>query len=284
MNLIIKINRFIDIDKLELANGYILSSRFFSYRFDESFCINKTKKVIEKVHPLNKKVYFLINKIFNDDELPKLKEFMDKLNKANIDGILFADFAVFMLAKELHMEDKCIFYHETFLRNSYDIKTYQELGISKIVCSKDMFIGDIANLDPAKKKTYGILAFGYVPIYESKRSVVSNFASLNKLPKSLVSSNGLELKENTRDTYNKIIEQEGIASIFNSDVLCYLDSMDKLTNNIDNFIIDSLFFDVDYINQVIDCFINHKSLEELIKINNSISFTDMFLNKKVGLE
>lgn len=287
MEIVVKVNKFEDIEKLNNASSYLLANKNFSYRFDESFSLSKIKLVKKYCIKNNKKVYVLINKIFKDEDLASLKEFMEKLLKINVDGFYFTDFAVFMIAKELNATDKCYFYHETFLRNTYDILTYQEYGIKNIICSKDMNINDIKNLPVNKKDTYGILCFGYFPLYESQRKILTNYANINKLDKELVKSNNLFLKEATRDSFNRVIEQNGTSSIFNSEVLSYLPFMKKLNENINIFIIDGLFFNVDYLYKVIDLFkkaINEEVDENKLKeLDPSIEFTTAFLNKRIGL-
>ena len=287
MEIIVKVNKLEDVYTLDNVDAYLLANRQFSYRFVESFCINKINKVRKYAHENNKKVYVLINKIFKDDELEKLEVFLTKLKKANVDGIFFTDFAVFMLAEKLEMADKCIFYHETFLRNTYDILTYQESGIKKIICSKDMHLKDIKLLPKEKKDTYGIICFGYIPLYESQRKILTHYISMNKLPKSLIHSTTLSLKEHTRDDRYKVIEQEGVSSIFDSKVYSYLPYIKELSENINMFIVDSLFFETSYIKEVVELIKKaHQGIdvtEELTKLDESISFTDGFLNKKIGL-
>ena len=287
MEIVVKINKLEDLYVLDNVDGYLLANRHFSYRFDESFCINKIKRVKAFARKNNKKVYVLLNKIFKDHELDELKRFMGQLVNAKVDGFYFTDFAVFMIAKELGVEDKCIFYHETFLRNSYDILTYQSYGISKIICSKDMHIDDINNLPIENKDSYGIICFGYIPLYESQRKIVSNYVKLNNLDKNVIKSKTLSLKEHTRDNMYKVIEQEGISSIFDSEVLSYISYMKELSTHINTFIFDSLFFDVNYIKEVVEIFkkaiTGSDEVENLKSLDKSISFTDGFINKKVGL-
>ena len=287
MEIVVKVNKFEDIEKLNNASSYLLANKNFSYRYDESFSLSKIKLVKDYCIKNNKKLYVLINKIFKDEDLTSLKEFMQKLLKINVDGFYFTDFAVFMIAQELKAADKCYFYHETFLRNTYDILTYQEYGIKNIICSKDMNINDIKNLPISKKDTYGILCFGYFPLYESQRKILTNYANINKLDKRLVKSNNLFLKEATRDSFNRVIEQNGTSSIFNSEVLSYLSFMKKLSENIGIFIIDGLFFNVDYLYKVIDLFkkaINEEVDESKLKeLDPSMEFTTAFLNKRIGL-
>lgn len=287
MQIIVKVNKLEDVYTLDNVDAYLLANRQFSYRFVESFCINKINKVRKYAHDNNKKVYILVNKIFKDDDLEKLEVFLTKLKKANVDGIFFTDFAVFVLAEKLEMADKCIFYHETFLRNTYDILTYQESGIKKIICSKDMHLKDIKLLPKENKDSYGIICFGYIPLYESQRKILTHYISMNKLPKSLLYSNTLSLKEHTRDDRYKVIEQEGVSSIFDSKVYSYLPYIKELSENINMFIVDSLFFETSYIKEVVELIKKaHQGIDvtnDLVKLDESISFTDGFLNKKIGL-
>lgn len=287
MEIIVKVNKLEDVYTLDNVDAYLLANRQFSYRFVESFCINKINKVRKYAHDNNKKVYILVNKIFKDDDLEKLEVFLTKLKKANVDGIFFTDFAVFVLAEKLEMADKCIFYHETFLRNTYDILTYQESGIKKIICSKDMHLKDIKLLPKENKDSYGIICFGYIPLYESQRKILTHYISMNKLPKSLLYSNTLSLKEHTRDDRYKVIEQEGVSSIFDSKVYSYLPYIKELSENINMFIVDSLFFETSYIKEVVElikkAYQGIDVTNDLVKLDESISFTDGFLNKKIGL-
>ena len=220
--------------------------------------------------------------------MEELKIYLEKLVKIDVDGIFFADFAVFMLLKELNASNKAIFYHETFLRNTYDILTYKSYGINKIVCSKDMNLEDIKHLPSELKDDFGILCFGYIPLYESQRKIISHYAKHNKLDKSIINSKDLSLKENTRDEQYKVIEQNGTSSIFDSKVLSYINYANELSNNVNMFIIDSLFFDVNYIKDVINAFkdsiINNTNNEETIKkLDENIEFTTGFLNRRIGL-
>ena len=81
--------------------------------------------------------------------------------------------------------------------------------------------------------------------------------------------------------------EEGISSIFNSEVLSYDAYMEKLSKHINMFIIDSLFFDVNYIKEVVNLFkdaLNGTNIKQKLEsLDNSIKFTDGFINKRIGL-
>ena len=287
MELIVKINHFNDLYILSNADSYLLSNKDFSYRFDESFNKAKIISAVKYCHKNNKKVYFLINKIFKNKDLEKLETFIKFLINEKIDGIFFTDFAVYMIAKDNNFSSHCYFCHETFLRNSKDIKTYQDYGIENVICSKDMNIDDILNLQEEKKDNYGIICFGYYMLYESERKIISNFTKNHNINQEINNSKELYLKEETRDEKYKVLQQNGISSIFDSKVLSYLSYTKTLSKNINMFIIDALFFDSKYIYEVIDFFkrsLLEDNLDEKLKeLDPSIDFTDGFLMKRVGL-
>lgn len=283
MEIIVKINKSEDIHSLLNADAFLLSHKNFSFRYDESFSLQKTKKFILICKKYQKKVYFNINKIFKDQELAKLERFIKNIIDLKIDGIFFTDFAVFMIAKKYHFEQNTFFAHETFLRNTYDILTYQKLGIHNIICSKDIHIDAISHLPEANKHTYGIYVFGYFCLYQSQRKILTNYITHNQLDKALISNKNLFLKEDKRSGMYRVLQQNHFSFIFNDQVLSYLNDFSKLNQYLNYFILDSLFFDAKYISLVIDLFKQFKNNSDLKKLDETISFTDGNLNHRIGL-
>ena len=279
MKIVVKINKFEDMKILDNADAYLVSNAKVSYRYDDSFSLSLIKKTLNEAKKNKKELYVLVNKIFFDNELDALDKFIKALIDMNIDGIYFADFAVFMICEKYNYQNKCYFYHETFLRNSKDIKTYQELGIKNIICSKDMNLDDIKDLDPHYKDNYGIMCFGYIPLYESKRKIISNYKKQYGVDVNQ-DSKKMYIKEETRDNKYKIIEQNGTTSVFHDKVLSYIPYLDILDNYLNIFIIDSLFFDVNYIKNIVNI-VKNKDINAIL--DNKYEYDSLFLDKKVGL-
>ena len=57
MEIIVKLNKLDDLYVLDNADSYLIANRKFSYRFDKSFCLNKTRTVKTYCKQNNKKVY-----------------------------------------------------------------------------------------------------------------------------------------------------------------------------------------------------------------------------------
>lgn len=275
MKIAVKINKLEDIYLIK-ADSYLLTSKKFSVRFYHEFTLSEIKKAKEYCKKNNKELGIIINKIMFDDDILKLNNYLNKLKEIDVDKIYFADFSVFMLAKKLKIEGKMVFFHETFIRNTYDIKAYKEMGINRFVCSKDMNIESIKKLND--KDNMEIVCFGYMPIYYSKRKIVSNFKQINNLN---FNSKGfsLKIKELTREEKYPIIEQNNQTIVFNSQVLSYIDYMKELSNHIEVFIFDSMFLNANEINSIIE-----KHLQAINKeVCLDMTYTSLFLDKKVGL-
>ncbi len=275
MKIAVKINKLEDIYSIN-ADSYLLTSKNFSIRFYHEFTLSEIRKVKEYCKKNNKELGIIVNKIMFDEDILKLNNYLNSLKKIDVDKIYFADFSVFMLAKKLNIEDKMVFFHETFIRNTYDIEAYKEMGIKHFVCSKDMNIESVLKLND--KENMEIVCFGYIPIYYSKRKIVSNFKNINNLNFDC-NNFSLKIKELTRNEKYPIIEQNNQTIVFNNKVLSYIDYMKELSRHINVFIFDALFFSVDEINDIIEKHI--KALNRKESLN--IPYTSLFLDKKVGL-
>ena len=88
------------------------------------------------------------------------------------------------------------------------------------------------------------------------------------------------IKEETRDNKYKIIEQNGTTSVFHDKVLSYIPYLDILDKYLNIFIIDSLFFDVNYIKNIVNI-VKNKDINAIL--DNKYEYDSLFLDKKVGL-
>lgn len=279
MEYIVTINSLEEIERLNYADSYLFGNNSFSIYSIGSFPLNNLKKIVEKIHFLNKKAYILVNKIFFDNELDKLYKHLKQLKEINVDGIFFSDFAVYQIAKKLNICHLLIFYHETLSRNSYDINEFINLNIKKVIISKDANLEDIKKLK--NKEKLGISIFGYFPIYYSKRKVLTNQKNTYKLK--INKQEIFQLKEQKREELYYLIENKNGSVIFNAFPLNYYNYLNVLKNYVSSFIINSSFFDLDSINEFINKCKNGsaKTIDEIFK---NQEFTEGFLINKVGVK
>lgn len=281
MELIVKVNRMEDIALLDQADAFLLAHEDFSLRYEHSFSLEEIKQL---KRASSQKIYILMNKIFMEEELSNAESFLKELQELDVDGIFFSDFSIFMAAKKIHFEERLFFYHETFLRNSYDIKMYQQIGIKKVICSKDMCLDDIMNLDGKNKTDYGIVCFGYMPIYYSKRKILSSFIQKNAIDTENLDRFHLFLKEEKRESFYPVLEQKHETTIFQNEILSYADQLPLLQKRIHYFLIDSLFFSSSFIKELITILKDddQNKQERIRRLHPDYTYTIGFLYQKAG--
>ena len=272
-----------DIFQLNHANTILVGHDRFAVRLTKSFNRTEIKKIKKICDSLNKKVYVLVNKIFYDEELEQLKNYLQFLKNIDINGILFSDFSVFETAKAFHFENRCIFYHETLLRNIQDCLSYKKIGISKMVMTKDMHLNDILNLPESLINHVGLVVQGYFPIYYTKRKPLKNHIKKYHLDQSLLDNKNLYLKEATRNELYPLKENQNGMILFYHQPLSYYQFIDKISKKISFIIIDGIFSDCATVKKWLDAYY-HKIENNQDIHENFDSFSTAFLLKKVGVK
>ena len=273
-----------DMPQLLRVDSFLIGHSFYANRLSASFNqkqIIQAKKYCKENH---KKIYVLVNKIFTNSELNRLKKYLIFLKKIQVDGIFFCDFAVFELAKELHIENLLVFYHETFLKSATDLLAYHQIGIPRCVFSKDATIKDICSLKPEYKDFAGVIVQGYVPIYYSKRKILSNFYRVNHFKKPKNFNEGFFLKEKIREDFYPVIENKSGTLVFLPTPLSYIESILTLKDHLSFIIFDNIFENINDLIQWIHLYQKVLNENQMIQDLDLKNFSSGFLLKKTELE
>ena len=124
--------------------GKILNMRMHrkNFNFSNEEIIEATKIA----HDYNKKVYITVNNLFSQEDLSELKEFLLFLNDANIDGIIIQDMSIIPLINKLNSNYEI---HSSVMMNVHNLESINELydlGVSRIVASRESSLADIKEL------------------------------------------------------------------------------------------------------------------------------------------
>lgn len=268
------------------ADCYLIGNASFCVRYNHSYSNNELKEAIKIIKALNKKIFINVNKIFQEVELESLKEYLLFLKKLNVDAILFSDFAVLKLCQELLIDNKCILYHETYPTNTNDLEVLLSLNIKGVIMSKEVEIETLKNA--TRFNNVGMIAFGHVEIFNSKRKLLETYSNQHKLNKELVNSYEVKVKEMTRDNLYPLFQDQNGTNIFTNFVYSALKDFKELNElNMQYFIIDSIFLDQEYIIEVLNIF-NKLRNNENIDVNKFYQTSKYlldsgFLHLDVGL-
>lgn len=242
------------------ADGIILPIKGLSCNYDIYFDIDDIKKIINIT---SMEICVVINKIFHNKDLKLLESVLVSLNKLNISKIFFYDMAVINMCNRLNIKKDLVIYQEHLNASDNSNVFYKKRGIKYSVISNDITIDEINDI--SKDMSIILNSYGYLPIFYSRRYLVSNYLKYvgrdNNSDIYFINHNGKK--------YPIREEEEGC--------VIYTDRPINLINEIDNIncdyvILNSFNVSNDEFYQVFNDYINHN-------VGSNNNYTG-FLNKK----
>lgn len=214
--------------------------------------------------------YIYINRILDTSTYQKLKELLKDI-KENIKGIVFEDFGIITLAKELNLKQKLILYQTHFATNHQSINHTLEY-VDSVVISTDITKEEIKEIEQNVQKPLVFLLYGLVPTMYSRRTLMTNFEkhfNLQSQPiihlKEPISKKGFLAVENKYGTilyHDKYLN--ALNTIEDKNILFYLINPLFLNKEeLENLLIERLINDTTLTNQEDQGFLNQKTIYQL---------------------
>ncbi|MNW38816.1 putative protease YhbU precursor [compost metagenome] len=103
-----------------------------------NFTLEQITEAAEIAHSLGKKVYVTVNNLLNEGELDEARTYLKFLENAGPDAIIVQDFAILALIREMGLS---IPVHSSVMMNVHNVemvKALQELGVTRVVTSREM--------------------------------------------------------------------------------------------------------------------------------------------------
>jgi collagenase-like PrtC family protease len=114
---------FIGTNEFSTRNACILSIKEI-----EQLCKNKKQT----------KILILINKVFFETDIPKLEKYLLTITKLNIDGVIYADFAVNQILFEHKIKIYQIYNPETLVVNYGQLPFYKDNHINEVSLAREL--------------------------------------------------------------------------------------------------------------------------------------------------
>lgn len=270
---------FLDLD----IDTFVIGNKKYAVRMAALFDDEMISSLVSKIHDLNKKVYICVNKLFTQEELKGLEEYLINLNSLRVDGILFSDMAVYQIAKRNGFDNILIYDPDTLLVNSYDVKFFSELGLESVVVSKDISLDDI--LDVAKRNPLfaTILVYGHYTLFYSKRKLVENyFYAYEKEPEKYIENRNLLTQEITRNELYPIYQDGNGTVIYSDKKLFYANYLKKMVEaGINRMYFNFMFDDYSEAKRIVSLY--KEALSE-DKIYDETGYTTGYLFRKTGVK
>ena len=252
-----------DIIRLkDKVDGFILPIKDLSINYNYYI---EDLDILDELKGLD--IFISLNKNMHNKDLPYLKETLLKLENYNIKGIIYYDISLVEYKKELGLKNDLVWNQEHMVTNYSTINYWYNEGSTYAYLSSEITKNEILNIKKNTKSKLMMNIFGYVPIFTSKRNLVSNY--LETFDKEKVSKIYYMYKEGIK---YPIIEEGKGTTAFSGYVLNGIKEYYDL--DLDYYVINSFMIDID---KVLDIFkdVNKDNLEKCYqKLNKLIKNTD----------
>ncbi|MFW6319361.1 MAG: peptidase U32 family protein [Bacillota bacterium] len=243
------IERFIHLN----IDTLIIGITPYAHRMEGTFKIDELKPLIETIKTHHKNVWINLNALCHEDDLKGLNTILKNIESLPIDGILFADLAVYQYAKTYALTNKLIYYPETYTTSSKDVQFWHNEGIKSLVIGREMTLNDIKAMTEAQTMPLTLVGHGYLNMFHSKRPLVENYFKYTKDQDidRVKNNRNLTLIEERRNETYPILQDDYGTHIFRSKPIASFSVLETLKSRIDTMIIDTVLLREDMITQII---------------------------------
>lgn len=240
----------------DIVDGFIVGIKNYSVNMNLYIDINDIKDL-----PTDKEIFISLNKNFNSTDIKNIEKLLLDLNNYNIKGVLFYDVGVLNIYNRLDLNYDLVLSQEHLSTNYNTINFYYDNGVNYAYLSSDITKEEIDIIKKNTKIKIMVNAFGYLPMFVSKRHIVKNYLD------------NFKLEDSSKINY---IEKEG--NIY--PIIDTLDGTYVYSANIQNGLIDLIDIDYDY--NVINSF-EIEDIEEVLDIFKNVNNENKYeLNEKLS--
>jgi U32 family peptidase len=199
-----------------------------------NFTIDELKEGVTYAHEHGAKVYFTLNSILDEDEITGFREYLKKLKKINIDGIIAADFGAIEIIKEILPEKEIHISTQVNLNNHRAINFFEKIGIKRVNMAREVSFPELKKI--IKRTDAGIEVFvhGALCISYSGRCMLSKYMEGRDANKGecvyCCRWKYYLMEEKRPNVFFPVKQSKEGTFIFNSRDLCLLGRLQELTD------------------------------------------------------
>lgn len=229
------------------AAGVIIGTDHYSNGGILNCSIEQIKQITAQVNH-RMQVYILVNRLFHQHEISRLKVFLKDLMNSHIDGVVFQDFGVLNIVQDLQASYKMIYAPDTLNTNHQTLNSLSLLGVDMFMLAGQLHYDEVEAIVNHSQKLCIVPVHGVQYISCSRRELLTNYFSQINTSESSRYQDKIKIKVNNKEEYSYIYEDEAGTHIYTTNELCTLD----LPMSAEYGYIETLYLDNDYILDVID--------------------------------
>lgn len=224
------------------VDAIVVGNEAFSSRLPISVSLIELQELLALINK-RMKVYVEINHFIHEDAVASLREYLTQLNQLDIDAVIFQDFAVVQILKELNSSIDCHYNPETLNTNYATMNFLKQYGLSRFTIARELSKEEMVSIAMQAQVETEIQIHGVMYVAHSKRELLSNyldFEGIDTIDKSI--HGGLTIRADNQEKKEHIFEDQAGTHILTEDIFCTFEAFEVfLASPINAFRIDTLF-------------------------------------------
>lgn len=257
----------------DIVDGYMLGVENLSINMPNYFKIEELFNILEEVK--DKEFFIALNKNMHNEDIPKLKELMIKLDNYKV-NIAYYDIAVVNIKKENNLNNDLVWYQEHLTNNYITSNYWYEHGAKYTILSNEITKEEILEIKENAKGLVMYQIFGYLPMFVSRRHLVKNYLETFDIK----DNSNMYYLEHKGEIYPTIDNENGTIS-YTSKILNGIKEVPNL--NLDYMILNSFMIEENIFLDIVKMYKNvakDNVLEYEEIINNKLHTDYGFLYKE----
>jgi putative protease len=233
------------------ASAVLIGESRFGMRQPVDIEASRLKETVALAHRLGTKAYVNMNKLFRNDEVGGLPEYLKTVQEAEADAIVFGDPAVLMNVRQFAPGLALHWNAEMTGTNSSAASYWGRRGASRAVLARELNEEEIGNLKQQVEMEIQIQVHGMTNIYHSHRNLIQSYLEHLGREATLVrkgADEGLFLIESERpDEKFPVYEDENGTHVMSPDDICLLEALPELIEaGVDSLYVEGLLKSDEY--------------------------------------
>lgn len=235
------------------ADAFVVGEERYGLRLAGEFKKDEVKAAIALAHTHGKKVYVAMNALFHNEKVDELSEYLQFLNEAEADAVIFGDPAVLMAAKEVSPAMPLHWNTETTATNYYTCNYWGRKGSKRAVLARELNMDAIVEIKENAEVEIEVQVHGMTCMFQSKRSLLGHYFEYQG--KQMEVAKGKEramiLHDKERSNKYPVYEDENGTHIMSPNDMCIIDELEEMIDaEVDSFKIDGVLQTPEYIVEV----------------------------------
>ena len=156
---------------------YLAGSEFGMRTAAANFADSELESAVKYAHRNGVRVYVTCNTLVRNDELERLPSFLELCDSAGVDALIISDLGTLKLAQKYAKNAEMHISVQSGIVNYETARAFYELGAKRIVVSRELSLGEIAEIRAKTPKELEIEAFvhGAMCVSFSARCLLSAY-------------------------------------------------------------------------------------------------------------